>query len=336
MRPDSASPVEPQARGEASDLAAQVRRALVEHLPGLEPAIDELLVAYMAGGHALLEGVPGIGKTLLARSFAAALGGSFKRLQFTPDLMPADVVGTNVFDPAAGGFHLVPGPVFTEVLMADEVNRTPPKTQAALLEAMQEGQVSIDGTAHQLPPAFFVIATQNPVEYEGTYPLPEAQLDRFLLRIAVAPPPREAELELYRRAVAGTLTGWRAGGEAVTAVVPPAAAAALRRASGGVHVADELLDYLLRLAEAVRASPHVELGVSPRGALSLLEAARALAVLCGRGFVLPDDLKRLLAPCWGHRLLLVAESELEGQRPAAVLAAVAAAVEVPHGGEPAP
>ncbi|HEV8632316.1 MAG TPA: MoxR family ATPase [Thermoanaerobaculia bacterium] len=310
--------------------ASRLRARLVAHLPGLDRAVEELLAAYLAGGHALLEGVPGIGKTLLARSFAAALGRDFKRLQFTPDLMPADVVGSNVFDPAAGGFHLVHGPVFTEILMADEVNRTPPKTQAALLEAMQERQVTIDGKAHPLAGGFFVVATQNPVEYEGTYPLPEAQLDRFLLRIEVVPPPREAELELYRRAVGGTLAGWRSDVPDPEPAVSAAEATALRAGSGSVHVAEELLAYLLTLAEAVRRSPHVELGPSPRGALSLLEAARAWALLNERDYVLPDDLKRMLVPCWSHRLLLVAEAELEGRTPRAALEEVAAAVEVPR------
>jgi MoxR-like ATPase len=310
--------------------ARRVRDGLTQHLPGLDAAVDELLCTYLAGGHALLEGVPGIGKTLLARSFAGALGCAFKRLQFTPDLMPADVVGSNVFDPAAGGFHLVKGPLFTEVLMADEINRTPPKTQAALLEAMQERQVSIDGQSHPLPPGFFVVATQNPIEYEGTYPLPEAQLDRFLLRIVVAPPARDAELELYRRASRGALAGWR--GEPVEPAVAVAAgeAMALRRASAAVHVAEELLAYLLALAEAVRKSPHVELGPSPRGALSLLEGARAWALLQGRDFVVPDDLKRLLMPCWGHRILLVAEAELEGRTARAVMEEAAGAVPVPR------
>ena len=317
---EAAAASQPPAAAEPlAEAAGRIRAQLVSHLPGLDAAVDELLAAYLAGGHALLEGVPGIGKTLLARSFAAAIGRGFKRLQFTPDLMPADVVGSNVFDPAAGGFHLVHGPVFTEILMADEVNRTPPKTQAALLEAMQERQVTIDGTAHPLAAGFFVVATQNPVEYEGTYPLPEAQLDRFLLRIEMTAPPREAELELYRRAVGGSLAGWRNDTLEIEAAVSAAEAAALRAASASVHVAGELLAYLLSLAEAVRRSPHVELGPSPRGALSLLEAARAWALLQDRDYLVPDDLKRMLVPCWAHRMLLVAEAELEGRTARGVL-----------------
>jgi len=326
------SPATASGATELADAARRLRDRLTASLPGLDAAVDELLAAYLAGGHALLEGVPGIGKTLLARSFAAALGRGFKRLQFTPDLMPADVVGSNVFDPAAGGFHLVHGPVFTEILMADEVNRTPPKTQAALLEAMQERQVTIDGTAHPLAAGFFVVATQNPVEYEGTYPLPEAQLDRFLLRIEMTAPPREAELELYRRAVGGSLAGWRNDTLEIATAVSGTEASALRAASALVHVDADLLGYLLALAEAARRSPHVELGPSPRGALSLLEAARAWALLQDRDFVLPEDLKRMLVPCWAHRLLLVAEAELEGRTPRGVLEEVANAVEVPHGG----
>jgi MoxR-like ATPase len=322
---------EPEVRNEASEAPARrVRRSLLELLPGLEPAVDRLLIGYMAGGHVLLEGVPGVGKTLLARCFAKALGQSFRRVQFTPDLMPSDVTGTNVFEPREGRFRLVQGPVFTEILMADEINRTPPKTQSALLEAMQEHQVSIDGATHPLPSSFFVIATQNPLEFEGTYPLPEAQLDRFLLRARVAPPPPQAELELYRRAARGELEGWRQDALTVTPVVTPAEATTLRTASTAIHVADDLLAYLLALAEAVRASPHAELGPSPRGALSLMEAARARAALEGRDYVRPDDLRILLEACWGHRILLVAESELEGHDPGSVLEAAANQVEVPH------
>jgi MoxR-like ATPase len=299
-----------------------VLSALETAVLGQRPAAEALLAAYMAGGHVLLEGPPGIGKTLLARAFASCLGLRFSRVQFTPDLMPSDVIGTNVFDAASGSFRLVPGPVFTEILMADEINRTPPKTQAALLEAMQEAQVTIDGVSHRLETVFFVIATQNPVEFEGTYPLPEAQLDRFLLRIEMGIPDAKAERQMYQQAVEGRLIGWGRGDLPEPVIAPPEAKK-LRQASKGVHVAPEILDYLARLVAAVRTSPHVELGVSPRGALSLIEVARANALIGGRDYVVPDDLKSLLSFCWGHRLILNAESELEGQTPQSVLEEVA-------------
>jgi MoxR-like ATPase len=311
-----------------SEAAQELAAALGGVVLGQRAAVETLLVTYMAGGHALLEGVPGLGKTLLARAFAAALGVRFSRVQFTPDLMPADVIGTNVFDAPTGSFRLLRGPVFTDLLMADEINRTPPKTQAALLEAMQERQVTIDGVTLPLGVDFFVVATQNPVEFEGVYPLPEAQLDRFLARIEMGLPAPEAELDLYRQAVAGTLVDL--GGELPAAVLGPGEAAALRRASRRVHVAEELLAYLAELAAGVRRSPQVDLPVSPRAALALLEAGRAHALFEGRDFLVPDDLKRLLVPCWAHRLLLTPESELEGFTPRRVLETVAAAVPVPH------
>jgi MoxR-like ATPase len=297
---------------------------------GQRAAIDTLLTAFMAGGHALLEGVPGLGKTMLARCFAACAGLPFHRVQFTPDLMPADVLGTNIYDAGSGSFRLLRGPIFTEIFMADEINRTPPKTQAALLEAMQEHQVTIDGTPLPLAPGFFVIATQNPIEFEGVYPLPEAQLDRFLARIDMGLPAPDAELALYRKAVAGELTDW--GTAPPAAVLAPGEAAALRRASRRVHVEEALLAYLARLTDGVRRAPQVELGVSPRAALALLEAGRAAALLEGREFLTPDDLKHFLVPCWGHRILLTPESELEGYTVRRVLETVAAAVPVPHGG----
>jgi len=273
--------------------------------------------------------VPGIGKTLLARTVAAALGLDFRRIQFTADLMPTDITGTNVFDQDTHTFRLVRGPLFTQIVMADEINRTPPKTQAALLEAMQERQVTIDGERHPLDTSFFVIATQNPIEFEGTYPLPEAQLDRFLTRIEMVLPDAEAELTLFRRAVAGTLP---AIGEAAlpAAVVSSEEAHALRGATRAVHVKDELLTYLGQLAAAVRSSPHLELAISPRGALALLETARASALIEGRDHVIPDDLKRFLEPCWAHRLILTAEAELEGHDARNLLREIGATIEVPH------
>jgi MoxR-like ATPase len=313
------------------DKLATLREAIARVIVGQRDVVEQLLIGLIAGGHCLLEGVPGLGKTLLARVFAASLGARFSRVQFTPDLMPADVLGTNIYDAASGAFRLLRGPVFTEILMADEINRTPPKTQSALLEAMQERQVTLDGVRLELEPGFFVIATQNPIEFEGVYPLPEAQLDRFLVRIEMGLPAPAAELDLYRQAVAGTLVGFGAyGGELPGAVLRPGEALALRQAARRVHVAEELLAYLAELAGGVRRSPQVDLAVSPRAALALLEAARAGALLEGRDFLTPDDLKRFLVPCWAHRVLLTPESELEGFSPRQVLEAVAAAVPVPH------
>jgi MoxR-like ATPase len=310
--------------------AIRLADALDAVVVGQHPAVEGLLAAYMAGGHVLLEGPPGVGKTLLARAFAAALGLRFARIQFTPDLMPTDVTGANVFDPATRSFKLMRGPLFTQVLMADEINRTPPKTQSALLEAMQEGQATIDGISHALERGFFVIATQNPVEFEGTYPLPEAQLDRFLLRVEIALPDADAEREIYRRAVRHELAGWGGRELPATAVLADGEPQALREASRTVHVTDELLAYLQRLAAAVRQSPHVELGVSPRGALAALEAGRAMALLAGRDFLLPDDIKKVLVPAWAHRIILSAESELEGHSARSVIEEAARTVEVPH------
>jgi len=319
--------------GNPSEIAAaagRVAEAMKHAVVGHDPAVETLLAAYLAGGHTLIEGVPGIAKTLLARVFASSLGLQFSRVQFTPDLMPSDLLGTNVFDEKSGAFRLVRGPIFTEVLMADEINRTPPKTQSALLEAMQEGQATIDGVSHVLDPSFFVIATQNPIEFEGTYPLPEAQLDRFGTRVVMRLPDRAAEVEIYRRAVEGRLAGWSEGVPIPGAVVSRSEAEAMRRGSGLVHVAPELLDYVGALAEAVRKAPSVEIGVSPRGALALIETARAGALLGGRDFVAPDDLKRFLEPCWAHRLLMTAEAELENRTAGRILEEVAASVPVPR------
>ncbi len=312
----------------AASLSA-IRAAVRGKVLGQDRAIEELLLAYVAGGHCLLEGVPGIGKTRLARSFAEALGLGLRRVQFTPDLMPADITGSSVFDASSGDFRLLRGPLFTELLLADEINRTPPKTQAALLEAMQEHQVTLDGDTHPLPATFFVIATENPIDFEGTYPLPEAQADRFLLRIEMSLPSPADEIRLYQLGLRDDLLGAGLGGDG-KAAISSSQARALRSCAFGVHVSNAVLDYLQRLSQAVRDAPEVELGPSPRASLSLLRAAQAAALLAGRDFVLPDDLQGLLGPCWGHRILLRAEAELEGVTDSSLLDSVRSSTEVPR------
>ena len=312
------------------------RQRIVEELKkliiGQDEVVNQVLLTLFVGGNSLIVGVPGLAKTLLIHSMARVLDLKFNRIQFTPDLMPSDITGTDIIqeDPTTGRRQMVfaPGPIFANIVLADEINRTPPKTQSALLEAMQESQATIDGTSHALPSGFFVVATQNPVEFEGTYPLPEAQLDRFLLRIEIGLPDAQSEIEVFRRAVAGGASARQPALPA--AVVSPAEAQALRQAAADVHVADELFGYLQQLATAVRRSPHVELGVSPRGALAVLEAGRAAALLSGRDFLVPDDLKRVLAAGWAHRIVLSPESELEGHSARGVVEEAARAVPVPH------
>jgi len=288
-----------------------------------------VLAGVLAGGHVLLEDLPVLGKTLTARSLAQALGLGFRRLQFTPDLLPADVTGSFLYDQRNHDFTFRPGPVFTNVLLADEINRTPPKTQSALLEAMEEGQVSVDGVSHALPRPFLVAATQNPVEYEGTYPLPEAQLDRFLLKVVLPVPERAEELEIVRRHAAGfdphdvTASG-------VTPVAAAADIAAGRAAVGRVQLTPEVAGYVVDVARATRQAPSLGLGASPRGAVSLMRTARAWAWLSGRDFVTPDDVKALAHATLVHRLGLRPEAELEGVEVAQVLASALGSVPVPR------
>jgi MoxR-like ATPase len=274
---------------------------------GQPRVLEDLVTAFLARGHVLLEGVPGVAKTLTARSIASALGLAFTRVQFTPDLMPSDILGTNVFRPQENAFHLMKGPIFTEVLVADEINRTPPKTQAALLEAMEERQVTIDGTTHPLPPHFFVVATQNPLELEGTYPLPEAQLDRFLMRVRVGYPPPEAEMNLVRD------FHQRAGRPArVERILDAATVSELQDRAARVACDESILSYVVRLIRDTRANPRVRLGASPRSSQALLAAAKARAALKGADFVTPDDVKSVAPSVLNHRLLLKAEAEVEG------------------------
>jgi MoxR-like ATPase len=282
----------------ASRIAAvtdAVGRAVVGHVEALKMA----LAAVLAGGHVLIEDKPGLGKTLRARSLAGALGLEFRRLQFTPDLLPADITGSYLYHPGKGEFEFQAGPVFCGLLLADELNRTPPKTQSALLEAMQEGQVSVEGRTHRLPRPFHVIATANQIEYEGTYPLPEAQLDRFLVRLRLGYPSGNAEHEMLRRRIARA-----AGDPTVAPVIDAAGLLRVQRSVEQVRVDDDILGYCVDLARASRSHSAVEVGISPRGTQALVLLARAWAVVDGRGFVLPEDVKQVVVAAWGHRLVL--------------------------------
>ncbi|HET7476781.1 MAG TPA: MoxR family ATPase [Dermatophilaceae bacterium] len=306
-----------------------VRQEVAKAVVGQDAAVSGLLIALLCRGHVLLEGVPGVAKTLLVRSVAAALSVSTKRVQFTPDLMPGDITGSLVYDPHTAEFSFREGPVFTNLLLADEINRTPPKTQSALLESMEERQVSVDGTPRPLPAPFMVAATQNPVEYEGTYPLPEAQLDRFLLKVALPLPPRGDEVAVLQRHAAGfDPRNLAAAGLAPVAGVADldAGVAAVR----SVQVSAEVMGYIVDIARATRQSPSLSLGVSPRGATALLATSRAWAWLSGRSFVTPDDVKALAHATLAHRLGLRPEAELEGVSVGSVLASALASVPVPR------
>ena len=306
-------------------IAAEIGKAVV----GQEQVLSGLMVALLCQGHVLLEGVPGLAKTLLVRALAAALALDSKRIQFTPDLMPGDVTGSLVYDARTAQFEYRNGPVFTNLLLADEINRTPPKTQAALLEAMQERQVSVDGVPRALPVPFLVVATQNPVEYEGTYLLPEAQLDRFLLKLTVSVPDRAAEIGILTRHAAG----FDPADLAAAGIQPVASAAdlaAARSAISAVSVSAEVTGYIVDICRATRESAALRLGVSPRGGTALLATSRAWAFLSGRDYVTPDDVKTLARPTLRHRLQLRPEAELDGTTPDGVLESVLATVPVPR------
>ena len=273
---------------------------------GQTPALDALIAAALVGGHVLLEGVPGTAKTLLANAFARAMGLTFSRAQFTPDMLPSDLTGTMTL--RGGELVFRAGPVFANIFLADEINRTPPKTQAALLEAMGEGQVTVDGQSRPLPDPFLVVATQNPIEYEGTYPLPEAQLDRFLMKIDVGYPGSDHELEMLRLSRDGTRPSGLADIEAVTDAAELLEA---RAVVADLRIEDEVLSYLAEVVAATRTQPSVELGASPRAAVHLLAAARAIAALAGRDYVTPDDIARMALPVLSHRILIRPEAEIE-------------------------
>jgi len=316
-------------RDSVSGLTTQLKGEVAKAIVGQDEVVEQVLIALLTEGHALIEGVPGTAKTLLAKVVSMAIGAHFGRIQFTPDLMPADITGTNIFNMATSTFTLRHGPIFTDLLLADEINRTPPKTQAALLEAMEERQVTIDGEAHKLSPLFTVLATQNPIEYEGTYPLPEAQLDRFLLKIIVNYPNADEELRV--------VANWNAGFNArrlddlgIRPLPDAAEVLACRSQVRGVTVEEGVQRYIVSIIRSTRNAINVSWGASPRAAVALLLSSKALAAIRGRGFVTPDDVKEIAKPVLRHRIVLRSEAEIEGTSPDQVLDEVIAGIDVPR------
>ncbi len=315
--------------GEVGALADAIRAEVGKAVVGQAGTVDHLLVALLARGHVLLEGPPGTAKTFLAQCFAASLGLDFGRIQFTPDLMPGDILGSNLFNFQTSQFTLTRGAIFCDLLLADEINRTPPKTQAALLEAMQERRVTLDGTAHPLPDHFMVVATQNPIESQGVYPLPEAQLDRFLFKLLVPYPSHEEETRIVARF--GESSGLPRPVELGIAVVAgPGVLDAAVQAVRGVTMADSVLDYVVRLVRSTRDSPDLSCGASPRAAVLLAGAARARAALDGRDYAVPDDVKSLAVAVLRHRLLLSPAAEIEGKQVEALVAQLIEQTEAPR------
>jgi MoxR-like ATPase len=319
----------PVAMSGAVHAVGQLRQELRKVVVGQDDVVDQVLIALLAGGHVLLEGVPGVGKTLIVLALSRAIGASFGRVQFTPDLMPSDITGHALYDATAGQFRIRRGPVFVNFLLADEINRAPAKTQAALLELMQERQVTIEGEAHPLPAPFMTLATQNPVEHEGTYPLPEAQLDRFLLKVRINYPTLENENALVRGVTFGKV-GERLNVDAIHQVLDLAQIAALQAAVATVLVDDRVLDYGVRLVRATRAHAGLALGAGPRGGIALIRVARAAAVMGGRGFVTPDDVRAHALPVLRHRVSVSPELVVEGLDVDRALEAAIATVEAPR------
>ncbi|MFN0120664.1 MAG: AAA family ATPase [Blastocatellia bacterium] len=308
---------------------AHIRQEMHKVIVGQDDVIDQILICLLAEGHALIEGVPGTAKTLMVKTLARIIGADFNRIQFTPDLMPSDITGMNVFNMGTAQFTLRHGPVFTDILLADEINRTPPKTQAALLEAMEERQVTIDGESHPLSPLFLTLATQNPIEYEGTYPMPEAQLDRFLLKILIQYPTAEQEREVIAR--------WQAGFSArkldavdLDVLDDPAMIPQCRAIVRRVNVEPGVQQYIVEIVRRTREHPHLLWGASPRASVALLLSGKALAAMRGRDFVTPDDVRDILKPALRHRILPRSEAEIEGITPEMILDEIALSVEVPR------
>jgi MoxR-like ATPase len=319
----------PRTVADAVKLTERIRTEVHRGVVGQERVVEQVLAAFLAGGHVLLEGVPGVGKTLLALSLARSFGGRFARMQFTPDLMPADVVGHTVYDAKTGELRIRRGPAFTHLLLADEINRAPAKTQAALLEVMQEQQITIEGRSHPLPPPFMTLATQNPIEFEGTYPLPEAQLDRFLLKTLIDYPSDVEEVELVRRVTSGRI-GDKLDVSKVNQVATAEQVVALQQLVAQVTVDDRILDYAVRIVRATRRWQSLRVGVGPRGAIALVRVARAIAVLGQRDFVVPDDIKRIAGPALAHRTQVAPELEIEGVHAERVVAEILEQVEAPR------
>jgi MoxR-like ATPase len=302
------------------EIVSQVQKVIV----GKNQVLEKVMLAVLADSHILFEDYPGLAKTLLARSFAMSMGCDFSRIQFTPDLLPADITGTYVYNVKSGDFELRKGPVFTNVLLADEINRAPPKTQAALLEAMQEKQTTLDGKTHPLPSPFIVIATQNPIEYEGVYPLPEAQLDRFIVRLQLGYPSRAEEVEIMHRRMSR-------GREEVMleSVANSQIILEMQKTVETIHVDDDVLGYVADIVQATRAQRQIEIGASPRGSLAIFKLSRARAVFHARDFVLPDDVKEAVGPALAHRLIMKAESWAKGTNPAQILDDIVKTIPVP-------
>ena len=321
--------VNTQLSGTVARLGEQLKTEIAKAVQGQDAIIEGLLICLLAEGHVLLEGVPGTAKTLMAKALAHSLHCEFRRIQFTPDLMPSDIIGTTVFDMKTSEFFVKKGPVFTSILLADEINRTPPKTQAALLQAMEEQQVSIDGVDHPLPAPFLVIATQNPIEYEGTYPLPEAQLDRFLMKLKVDYPTAGDELAMLRLHQQG-FDPHQLTKSAIKAVADAETLAQAKAELNTITVEDGVLQYLVDLVAATRAAHQSLLGGSPRATVALLRCSRVVAALEGRTFVTPDDVKLVARPVLRHRIILQPEAELEGLTTDQLIESVLAAVPVPR------